>query len=237
MIWAEYNRELGRNRLRRLARVSLWLLLFAAIAGTGYAVGRYYGDLDRGYLSALEEMRSALERELDSMRRQQVNLNIEKMVGVESGNALRESIKLLHDEEAELRRELVFYRSLMAPGKLSKGLQVASFELFAKGTDAFTYHLLLTQVTTQRARISGNVEMAVVGQLAGERQVLPLTDLAEVQRYPLRYRFRYFQDLKGELRLPNGFQPLEVQVSVTGRDAKKLQQTFAWADALASGGG
>lgn len=237
MIWAEYNRELGRNRLRRFGRVSLWLLLFATIGGIGYAVGRYYGDLDRGYLSALEEMRGSLERELDSMRREQVNLNIEKLVGVESGNALRESIKSLHDEEAELRRELVFYRSLMAPGKLSKGLQVASFELFARDSGQFTYHLLLTQVTTQRARISGKVKMEVVGRVAGELQVLPLTELAEVQRYPLPYRFRYFQDLKGELRLPEGFKPLEVQVSVTGRDAKKHEQTFAWADALATGGG
>ena len=79
--------------------------------------------------------------------------------------------------------------------------------------------------------------MEVVGRVAGEQQVLPLTELAEVQRYPLPYRFRYFQDLKGDLRLPKGFKPLEVQVSVTGRDAKQHEQTFAWADALATGGG
>ncbi len=237
MIWAEYNRELGRNRMRRVFRVCSWLALFAILAGAGYAVGRYYGDLDRRYLDALTDMRGSLERELESLRREQVNLNIEKSVGVQSGNALRDSIKALHDEQAQLRQELVFYRSLMAPDKLSRGLQVASFELFAQDSENFTYHLLLTQVTDQRARISGSVEIAVVGKRAGETQVLPLTDLMETQRYPLTYRFRYFQDLKGELRLPSSFEPLEVQVSVTGRDAKKREHRFAWADALAAGGG
>lgn len=237
MIWAEYNRELGRNRMRRVARISLWLGFFAILAGAGYAVGRYYGDLDRRYLDALTDMRVSLERELESLRREQVNLSIEKSVGVQSGNALRDSIKALHDEQAQLRQELVFYRSLMAPDKLSRGLQVASFELFAQRSGDFTYHLLLTQVTDQRARIGGSVEVAVVGTLAGETQVLPLTDLMETQRYPLTYRFRYFQDLKGELHLPDGFDPLEVQVSVTGKDAKKLEHKFAWADALAAGGG
>ena len=159
MIWAEYNRELARNRLRRLGRFCFWLLLVAGIAGAGYGVGRYYSDLDKRYLGALEEIRGAQERELDAMRREQINLNIERLVGVESGNALRESIKTLHDEEAELRRELVFYRSLMAPGKLTKGLQVASFELFTNDGEGFTYHLLLTQVTNQRARISGTVKI------------------------------------------------------------------------------
>ena len=237
MIWAEYNRELGRNRLRRLTRVILWLVLFAVLAGAGYSVGRYYGGLDHHYLGALEEMRGSLERELDSLRRQQVNLVIEKSVGVQSVNALRDSFKALHDEQAELRQELVFYRSLMAPGKLSKGLQVASFELFAQSSGDFTYHLLLTQVTNQRSRVSGSVKINLVGEVAGEAQVLPLTELAQVQRYPLSYRFRYFQDLKGELHLPTGFNPLKVQISVTGKDAKKVEQTVAWADALAAGGG
>lgn len=224
--------------MRRVVRVCLWLSLFAILAGSGYLVGRYYGDLDRRYLGALEEMRESLERELDSLRRKQVDLNIEKSVGVQSGHALRDSIKTLHDEQAELRQELVFYRSLMAPGKLTKGLQVASFELFARESGAYTYHLLLTQVTDQRARIGGSVKIAVAGtNAANATQVLPLTELADVQRYPLTYRFRYFQDLKGELRIPEGFEPLEVQVSVTGKDAKQYEQRFAWAKALAAGGG
>ncbi len=215
----------------------MWAVLLLAIAGAGYAGGRLFSGLDQSYLAALEEMRTALEREGDALRRQRVNLQIEKTVGVQATDALREDIKSLRDEQAKLRQELVFYRSLMAPAKVRRGLQVASFELFARRSGSFGYHLLLTQVTNQRARLRGKVWLTVAGELAGEAQVLPLTELAEVDGYPLSYRFRYFQDLAGELRLPPGFQPTEVRVVVEGRGSKKLERSFLWRDALAAGSG
>ena len=62
------------------------------------------------------------------------------------------------------------------------------------------------------------------------KQVLSLTDLAEIETYPLKFRFRYFQDLSGPMAMPLGFQPEKVVVTVVqqGRRGNDLQQTFEW---------
>ena len=60
--------------------------------------------------------------------------------------------------------------------------------------------------------------------------MLPLTELANVDPYPLKYRFRYFQDLSGELALPPDFLPEAVVVTVNrrGNRADNLQRAFDW---------
>jgi len=237
MIWAEYNRQLNRRRWLRTLRITLWVVLFAGVAACGFMVAEYYNDLDRQYVRALEQMRDSHEREQVALRRELVNLQVAQNVGEQSGAELRDNIKTLRDEQAQLREELVFYRSLIAPNKLTEGLQVASFELFERRSGVFTYHLLLTQVTSQRSRISGRVTLQVAGQQAGQAQVLPLTDLSEIDGYPLRYRFRYFQDLKGQIDLPQGFTPEQVQIVVTGKGRSNIELAVAWDDALAAGSG
>ncbi|MEE8244604.1 MAG: DUF6776 family protein, partial [Pseudomonadales bacterium] len=142
------------------------------------------------------------------------------------------------DEIGGLEEEVTFYKSLMAPSSLSKGLQIAEFEVFGgEMSEPFNYHLLLTQVADRRSWIRGDVRLDVIGlqddaengQQKSE-QVLSLTDLADVDTYPLKFRFRYFQDLSGLMALPEGFQPERVVVTVVqqGNRANDLQQTFEW---------
>ena len=62
---------------------------------------------------------------------------------------------------------------------------------------------------------------------------LPLTAAAEIgepETYPLKFRFRYFQDLSGVITLPPGFAPQTVEVVARRRGAKTadLSRTFAW---------
>ena len=80
-----------------------------------------------------------------------------------------------------------------------------------------------------RLDVIGLQDDAENGQQKTE-QVLSLTDLADVDTYPLKFRFRYFQDLSGLIALPEGFQPERVVVTVVqqGNRANDLQQTFEW---------
>ena len=130
---------------------------------------------------------------------------------------------------------MTFYKSLMAPSSLSKGLQIAEFDVFGgEAPDTYNYHLLLTQVADRRNWIRGDVRLDVIGRqddrLEKGEQVLSLTDLADIDTYPLKFRFRYFQDLSGLLALPVGFQPERVVVTVVqqGNRSNDLQQSFEW---------
>ena len=60
--------------------------------------------------------------------------------------------------------------------------------------------------------------------------MLPLTEIAEEGTYPLKFRFRYFQDLTGVLQLPAGFQPEQIVVKAgrRGAGAEALNRTFDW---------
>jgi hypothetical protein len=91
----------------------------------------------------------------------------------------------------------------------------------------------------------GSAELTVEGRLpAGEPaetdgsdsvtvngpKVLPLTEIAEGDSYPLKFRFRYFQDLSGTISLPRGFEPerIVVRAGKRGASTQPLSRTFDW---------
>ncbi len=246
--------EIGRLRGRRSSsaaagfrvvrhrpglRVLLGLLVALVVAagfGLGYWLGGARVDLDRTRLEALEVTRLAREAEVERLTQELVVAELAQTVDGQAAQSLRDTVGTLRDEIGALREEVTFYKSLMAPSSLERGLQVAEFELGA-GTDdnQFTYHLLLTQTAERRSWLQGNVRLDVIGVRAADdgssvEEVLALTDLTEVEDYPLRYRFRYFQDLAGVVTLPAGFRPRSVRVTVTpsGGNADGLQRSFDW---------
>ena len=232
-FWGEYRRELDKLQRRRVLRTLLLSTLLLGTAGAGFWAGRHVQGIDTKRMLALEDIRVTQSIEQAQLRRDLVGLRLEQQVSQDAGNLLQADLKKLGDEVARLRDELVFYRSLMAPDKLAKGLQIAGFELFEKRSGAYTFHLLLTQVAQRRSRVSGKVHVEVLGQREGETEVLPLTELSELKAYPLSYRFRYFQDIKGEIRLPSGFNPESVQVSVQARGKTAVERSFAWSESIA----
>ena len=71
----------------------------------------------------------------------------------------------------------------------------------------------------------------IVGNAANEQVVLPLTEMTQVETYPLAFKFRYFQDFTGTLVIPEGLKPEQVVVTAatSGKDGKRVQKTFSWA--------
>ncbi|MDH3644394.1 MAG: hypothetical protein OES38_19975, partial [Gammaproteobacteria bacterium] len=162
---------------------------------------------------------------------------LSREVDAQAAAQLREDIKSLRDEAAGLKEEVTFYKSLMAPSSIERGLQIAEFELApAEEVNQFTYHLLLTQVEARRDWIQGDVRVEIRGRHRPqgssqyEELVLSLTEIAQVQPYPLKFRFRYFQDLSGMLTLPTGFVPEAVAVTAMRRGSRSdsLQRSFEW---------
>lgn len=231
-------RVVSHSPRRRLLVALLIAVVCVAGAGGGFYLGESKAGLDAGYIDALERMDRANNAEITDLRSRLIDANLARNVESEAARELRDDIRTLRDEVAGLQEEVTFYKSIMAPDSIERGLQIAEFEL-APGEEGneFTYHLLLTQVEARRDWIQGTVTVDVVGRRTpdssrkDEELVLSLTEIAKIETYPLTFRFRYFQDLNGSMALPDGFLPEAVVVTARKRGARsdRLQRKFAWA--------
>ena len=186
-----------------------------------------------GELQALQARFAQLEAEL-------IDSRLNEQVQRDATAALRQDLTQAHQKMTGLQEEVTFFKGLMAPSSLRKGLQVAELELTPmdspeQGETAYRYQLLLTQVALRRSFIAGEITMDVVGRysqdaadVVGKESVLSLTELSDMKVYPLKFRFRYFQDLAGRLTLPEGFKPTRVEVTANQNGKEPQQVTFPW---------
>lgn len=223
------------HRLRRIA-VLLVVALLAAVGG--YVAGLAKGG---GQLSSVAASTEQLTAEVDELRSQYrqarqsvVNLERGRLIDEHALREARNTMVRLETRIAELEADLTFYRNIMAPSETSKGLQVDSFTLSpARESGTFDFKMVLTQVGNNKSYISGLVAVNVIGRLDGEKEVIALRDLSdEIDDLGVKFRFRYFQDVEGSLRLPESFEPYEIQVvaQAEGRKASQAERTFDWKD-------
>jgi hypothetical protein len=222
-------------RLRR----SAILLVFSVVAAVlGYVVGVTYGG---GRLSGLEDSQERLAEELEKVREGYTEAR-QRVITLERGRSIdqqalktaRRTIVELETEMAALRADLSFYRNIMAPSETSKGLQVDRFQLDpGRMEHHWDFRLTLIQVGNNKSYISGVVAVNLIGTRQGEQEVIALRDVSEqIEDLGVKFRFRYFQDVEGTLQIPEGFEPLEVQVVARagGRKSSQAERTFDWQD-------
>lgn len=204
----------------------------------GYGLGYSQVIFDRSEQARLSNRLAQTEVQLEQLRSDAIDARLAADVEGEAANALRRDMTGLHQANARLREEVTFYKSLMAPGSDAEGLRVAELEILpTEAANEFNFEILLTQVALRRRYIAGDLRIDVIGQSAGGPAssgvfqgdvVLSLTDLSDINTYPLKFRFRYFQDLAGRIALPQDFLPKTVRVSAIQKGESPVEATFAW---------
>lgn len=222
----------------RLRRTAILLVFTVVAAIVGYATGLAQSGFR---FSSAEESNQVLESEVEKLRddhrkaRQQlINLERGRAIDEQALNQARKTIVDLETRIGSLQSDLTFYKNIMAPSETSKGLQVDSFTLVrARNQDNYDFKLVLTQVGNNKSYISGVVAVNVIGLRDEEKEVIALRDLSEdIADLGVKFRFRYFQDVEGSLKLPEEFEPLEIQVvaQAEGRKSSQAERTFNWDD-------
>lgn len=222
---------------QRRRRVLLAAAAAAVLAG-GYALGRLHADYAAEKLTDQLVAEAARVESLEGVREELADVVLDRTVEAGASELLRKTIKEQRDEIARLSEQVDFFTRLMAPGSLPRGVTLDRFELSEAGTTGtFDYYLLITQLAERRSWVQGMVVIDVEGiDASGERQVLSLTELTDLSSYPLKYRFRYFQDFSGSLTLPEGFEAETVRVRADRQGGKdNVEREFSWADATAGG--
>ena len=217
-------------------RRSLLLILVVVLGGACYAYGRIEAMAVQA--KAMVE-RDQLQEDLILAQEKVASFGsrvsyLEKSgdVGRMSTESLRQNMVDLHAQIATLQEEVAFYKGIMAPSTRKHDLRIQKIEIAdALEANRFRYKLVVTQVGTNQTYISGLAAINVKGILDGKQKVYGLRDISDdVQDYGIKFKFRYFQEIAGEMVLPKGFIPELVEVVLQSKGAKagRVTQTAPW---------
>jgi len=215
------------------------ILILAVIALLVAAIGLYdYGSYMAGFDSAeagkqlekLVEVNDELDDEILGLREQKAQLERAAQIEQQAYLELNASIKVLQDEILELKEELAFYRGIVSPKKASRGLHLQSFTLAGNGNQSFRYKIVLTQVLKNDRIAHGRVQLRVDGLMNNDPKTLHLAAMSDKAVKELSYQFKYFQNLEGNLNLPENFRPLRasIQILPRGRKTDMIEKTIEW---------
>ena len=218
-----------RKPMHIFKKVLAAIAFMAVSLAVGLAVGQWSGKeavLQNGALlqrlNALEGLQQSLERELAASK-------LAADVQEQAAQELQQRLTQLLGEKVELENAVSFYRDLMEVGAKREGLRVASFTVLATNTpQIFQFSILVTQISEKRKYVAGDIQLKVIGILQGGRQEVIFDAKNAVVGFPLNLRFKYFQDLVGQIRLPSDFIPERVSISVQQNGKKTAGADFEW---------
>ena len=202
------------------------------------SVGLYYfGQYQAGY-NQIEsrELQKALEASIESLEDDKAELKDQialvqqsSQVDAQAYQQVKDDLKLLQQENLELREEVSFYRGIVAPRESSSGMRVESFKI-EKMNDNGLYHykFVLTQVLKNDRSVRGTVAIDIDGISKGKPKVLSLAKVSVGKRKKHEFKFKYFQKFEGDLQLPKGFTPRQVLMEVNPFKRKKIQSKIEW---------
>lgn len=218
-------------------RQFLILLVFSIGAGAGgFALGMLQADFRQKDSSqtraVLAEQVEELREENRQLRQQLLKLERGRGVDEQTIREAQRTISELQTKLSQMSSDLGFYKDIMAPGEADRILQIQRVSVRpGRQEGRFNYRLSLTQVGDNRNFIAGQVNVNVVGERAGEQESIPLRDLSpEIEKLGIVFRFRYFQDIQGELTLPEGFTAQAVQIiaQADGKNGARVERTYEW---------
>lgn len=220
--------------------VKRWILIvalvFAVIAGGFliYDYGRSRADFDFASLEnereVMHEQLEKLTADLDSLQQKLIASKRSSEIEQQAYSEVGDSLRNLQSEILELKEEVAFYRSIVAPRESSRGLRIQRFKITPATQDkTFRYKLVLTQVIKNNRITRGEVEMQIEGVQDGEQRTINLSDVSIGKENKLPFKFKYFQSFEGDLIIPDGFVPSRVNIKVTSNRVT-LDKTFGWTD-------
>src|SRR5690606_36379625 len=137
---------------------------------------------------------------------------------------------------AGLRAVVAFHARVVGSTAQRHGLSVHELQLQAQQGPAWHFTVTLTQNLNRGAVNSGRLNLALEDSRDGKLQRLDWGQLRQQPDAPgLDYSFKYFQQLQGDILLPEGLQPIREIVRLQPARGAGVEQSLTWADATSSG--
>lgn len=212
------------------------LIALAAIVAVwaAFIYGEQRAGYDRAAAAALQDRLTDTVAANHRLQDQITALQRVREVDIASRQQVQKSVESMQDQLTGLQEELAFYKGIVSPGAGEEGIHAQSLK-FTSGGAPRLYHfrLVLVQVRTKEFRISGNVDMKLYGSQAGKPVILDINDIVTKGTPSLRFAFQYFENLEGDVILPEGFQPGRVELVINENGKDPVRQNFDWQNVTA----
>lgn len=224
-------------------RVWFALALILLLLVVMFLMGRAYQSFELSQLKLERETLYAriaeLEQRNEGLVRRNAQLSSANKIEHDAYEQANQELVSMQREILELKEQLVFYQGIVSPEQLALGINVQSFELSKKNDlGLYAYKLVLTKRGKSSQYVKGSIEMLVKGQKEGEQEDLAIKQIKQnYQEKDFKFSFRYFQVFEGDMLLPDGFEPydIELEIKPTTSKIKNFTETISWAQALPGG--
>lgn len=211
----------------------LGALLLALVLWQVYQLGRVRGGYDGRQASAekqhlLEELGKQQER-LEQFQSEAARYQRQAQIEQQANRELQEELVKLQDEQARLRSEVKMLKGLISSG--SGSLYIRDFRLEpGKAPGHYRYAFTLVQVKEGVETTRGKLIMKISGVQGKKKKRLDRNDFSPDGNKAVKLEFKHYEDVSGEIRLPDGFEPKELKLEFLPRnkELKKLETTLPW---------
>jgi hypothetical protein len=242
------NRPLQTHTIITIHRPVLWFVGFVAIVSIiliSLWISYEYGRKTAGYDSTeagiyIDELRAQLEESeakiIESERRATMLIS-DSRIDIDASAELKETLELAQDEVLALKKELKFYKSIVAPEQGGRNLAIQSIKLKPDDAGGYNYNIIVSQRGRNDQFVRGTINVSIKGKKKGKSLTLKLADVSKDVKNPMKFGFKYFQNFEGVMNLPTAFQPDNLRIVVkpsTGK-IKAIDEQFVWSE-LTTGG-
>ncbi len=240
------NRPLQTRYLITIQRPFRWFLglvvligLVAAMVWLSYEQGRRAAgfnssDADRA-VEMLQEEIETLRSNLAESQRQAAMLERNSEIEDDTTGQLKKSLSDAQKEALELKKELAFYKSIVAPEQGKPSIVVQTIQLKKDPGGDYDYKIMISQQGRNDRFARGTMEVSIEGSNQGAQQVLALNDVSTDVKNPIKFGMKYFQNFTGKLTLPQGFaaESMRVKLKPSSNTLEAVDEIFPWDDLTA----
>ena len=179
----------------------------------------------------------AAQKEIEALRQNAAALERAGQVARAANNDLQQTLRDNREQIAALRADLAFYSRLTGGAGRREGLNVHGVHVQPSASArVYNVAITLTQNLKSGQVASGRVRVSVSGVRDGKLTTLGWAELAPDQdANGLAFSFKYFQQIRATVMLPEGFNPNRVRVEAdAGGEMGRADQDYAWSEALSA---
>ena len=211
--------------------LALLALVLVALAFGAWGAWQVFAPV-AGDPRAQQRQLDRLQGELEQQRQRVATLTRSDQISRDANRDLQGAIADRDEEIAGLRADVAFYERLVGATVQRRGLSVHALRVQPQDGPAWHFATTLTQNLNRGAVSDGTLTLAIEGTRAGRLQRLAWGDLRQQPNAPgVPYSFKYFQQVDGDVFLPEGLTPVKVTVRLQPRSGAAIEQSFTWAEA------
>ena len=213
-------------------RILLLLMMMSFTGWYGYQMGSV--GTENGlpvFKTSLREKVKQLEEERKELRRQLTMAKQSAEMDQAAIKAVKEQIKRFQDERLKMEEELAFLRGIVSADSDDSSLRIQKFKLSPDIEEReYNYRFTVSQLINSGVVAKGKIHISLEGIQQGQAMKLELEQLTEGEESSLKMRFRYFQDVEGKLKIPEGFEPARLIIEIRPESKKfnPVTETFDW---------